>query len=96
MNTKHTPGPWEINESQRGTFIYQDRTENCIAEVYADVNEDQQANARLIAAAPEFLEALNDIANGDAMKGRSSWKTADIVLAYQRIARAAIAKATKG
>ena len=85
MNTKHTPGPWDLNETQRGTYIYQGGTENCIAEIYADVNEDQAANARLIAAAPELLEALLALLPGAEAMGWSTEK-----------ARVAINKATQG
>lgn len=63
MNTKHTPGPWRYTD---GGII--DIPKNCleIADVYgADIHDDKrgpelleaQANARLIAAAPELLEA---------------------------------------
>jgi hypothetical protein len=44
--------------------------------------EEEAANARLIAAAPELLEALEDLVN--------MWSAANMVKA-----RAAIAKATK-
>ena len=89
--SKHTPGPWTANKPTQS---------NGRAEVYAgpmlvaqafnwllDAEGDEQcwADARLIAAAPELLEALKRIADprnvhfaGDA----------------QVVARAAIAKAT--
>lgn len=53
----HTPGPWKINY-RRVTPVNgkQDGTDD-ICHVYGD--EDKEiANARLIAAAPEMLEAL--------------------------------------
>lgn len=51
MNTKHTPAPWKFNENvieaPDGLPIHHAvRSE-----------EEKQANARLIAAAPELLEA---------------------------------------
>jgi hypothetical protein len=49
------------------------------------------ANARLISSAPELLDALRTIANGEVMGGGHSH--IDTVLAYQNIARAAITKA---
>jgi hypothetical protein len=52
------------------------------------------ANARLMAAAPDLLEALRLIADGDVMGGGHSH--IDTVLAYQNIARAAITKAEGG
>ncbi len=44
-----------------GTYVYQGDSENCIAEVFADVHEDQDANARLIASAPDLLAVLNHL-----------------------------------
>lgn len=52
------------------------------------------ANARLIASAPDLLDALRTIANGEVMGGGHSH--IDTVLAYQNIARAAIAKSEGG
>lgn len=83
MKTKHTPGPWEIEtvpiESRGGSdtchkigpfnaCIYDDWVprEKGISE------EENNANAKLIAAAPELLEALNDfytlIDSGDLVR----------------------------
>lgn len=54
--SKYTPGPWEVKFNEwKNTIICKE--DNCIAEVslYGDCSE---ANARLIAAAPEMYEAL--------------------------------------
>ena len=51
-------------------------------------------DAKLIEAAPDLLDALSTIANGEVMGGGHSH--IDTVLAYQNIARAAIAKVTGG
>ncbi len=64
MNSKHTPGPW----ARRGTHIhYQPNPGGYrfdIAEVFRDVeSETAEANARLIATAPELLEACKAIAH---------------------------------
>lgn len=60
--SKHTPGPW-IDLGQ-GDIVTKSLP-NCdadgctdIAAVYITTNESGNANARLIAAAPELLEAL--------------------------------------
>lgn len=56
-NTQHT-GPWEEIRSKKhpGAFFYKERnTDNFICKIYKEAG---QANARLIAAAPELLEAL--------------------------------------
>ena len=55
---KHTKGPWEIHTAQNGRTIFQ--IGPCAPEEYAgsawlDVSME---NARLIAAAPDLLEAL--------------------------------------
>lgn len=60
---KYTPGPW-IEDDELGWVIPTDtRTQygGAIAHAYGDNEEQQAANARLIAAAPELLEALEDL-----------------------------------
>lgn len=67
MNTNHTPGPWHINQigeilvirgltqSAKAGF-----TEDYYGQIAGVRNDtpDAEANARLIAAAPELLDAL--------------------------------------
>ena len=55
----HTPGPWEIIEVERFGKIHVYGPSN--KPIVADVNtykHDGEANARLIATAPELLECL--------------------------------------
>lgn len=49
MNTQHTPGPWTVRQGEYN-FTYK---------VYAEKGDPEQdkANIRLVAAAPELLEA---------------------------------------
>ncbi len=54
MNTKHTPGPWKYI-AWHGQHGVHDAMDNDVCETFG---EDAEANARLIAAAPELLEAL--------------------------------------
>lgn len=55
MSARHTSAPWSF--SKRGQRVYGGITNNVmIAQV--GINPEWQANARLIAAAPELLEAL--------------------------------------
>lgn len=56
MKTQHTEGNWHSHDGQ----IYPEQTGKTLALIpYFDKeNEEQQANAKLIAAAPELLEAL--------------------------------------
>lgn len=65
--TKHTPGPWVIDDASllfdgstsHGPEIHicSDVAEAVIARIGGDV-QDPQSNARLIAAAPDLLAAL--------------------------------------
>ena len=77
-----TPGPWKVDRDNTGPGVYCADWETRIA----DVCGDNLANARLIAAAPEMLEALhtalrhareampaNERAEFDAGRGGSSW-----------------------
>lgn len=56
----HTPGPWKLNSSYtffgNGTPVA-----SMIASSLADLTAEEQANARLIAAAPDLLQALKDL-----------------------------------
>jgi hypothetical protein len=57
MDAKHTPGPWQIIPYPDGhSFIREgDAPERFVANVSG---HNYEANARLIAAAPDMLEAL--------------------------------------
>jgi hypothetical protein len=59
-NTKHTPGPWRADVQDPAFVNYDVRTdETIICTMGIDMcTEEEAANARLIAAAPELLEAL--------------------------------------
>ena len=53
--TQHTPGPW----TERGMLVH-DQNDEFVAEVlYTGPNGVSEANARLIAAAPDLLAAAN-------------------------------------
>lgn len=95
MTTQHTPGPWEVVHAEYGIVV---RTESPTKTKYGasryaaiggfDRNEpdqlaEAQANARLIAAAPDLLEALLFVLKYESMGAVT-----------EATARAAIAKAT--
>lgn len=88
MNTKHTAGPWKIDDAlDLPLAVIQD---NEMGEGIAELGErtpENEANARLIAAAPELLEALQEMMSryGSKNSGFDNEETAK--------ARAAIAKA---
>ena len=92
--TKHTPGPWRTKREGFSTVYVEARIDGgLIQEVAAcgptEAGRDQQeANARLIAAAPELLEALRGI-----MKLDEDLCSEGSIEALDK-ARAAIAKAT--
>lgn len=106
MMNKHTPGPWLLRTAPtsaglchivsaadwRGAFIYGDGIRKCVDDALPKAQE-LAANARLIAAAPDLLEALillevEMVASGNAQATDFGWKPAI------EKTRAAIAKAT--
>ena len=71
MKTKHTSGPWYYS-NYAVTFMLQDGPyyeDNLILsydEAFSAIDmETAEANAKLAAAAPELLEALQNIENDD-------------------------------
>ena len=59
-HTKHTPGPWRTHKRTKNVGIFADTPTMSsvpIAEVCGVCVDDVDANARLIAAAPDLLEA---------------------------------------
>ncbi len=64
MTNKHTPGPWHtIREGSSTVYVESRIGGGWVQEVSscgptANGSEEQEANARLIAAAPELLDAL--------------------------------------
>lgn len=57
METKHTQGRWYIGV-RRNNIFSTDNSSNLKISVQCDNSEELQYNAKLIAAAPELLEAL--------------------------------------
>ena len=85
--SKHTPGPWAIRQEKEGWCrIYAPKDYYVGGEIAHYVSN---ANANLIAAAPELLEALQYLANVCPAIDAQGEE------AHQR-ARAAIKKATGG
>ncbi len=86
MTTKHKKGPWRIGAVESGRVAI-DSADGQEVTGFIDPED-----APLILSAPDLLEALQRIADGQEMSGVFTF--ADVVLRYQEIARAAIAKAT--
>ena len=63
-NLKHTPGPWNQNIKPKYEHIVIENELNeyiCVLPLNKlSMNDKENANARLIAAAPEMIEALID------------------------------------
>lgn len=87
--TTHTPGPWIFDGNNRVLGLETADEQPVIAEVYGAAVRDQDghANALLIAAAPELLEALEELLGVAADPLCHSHGTA------LKVARYAIAKA---
>jgi hypothetical protein len=64
-NTKHTPGPWYVTRHNDLQYSISQK-ETGYDEMIEALDEEDEANAKLIAAAPELLEALKDLL-GDVM-----------------------------
>ena len=99
MDAKHTPGPWMAGIRLTGGQLPIEQETNASMHV-AMVNGragEQEANACLIAAAPELLEALQEC---EAMLDKAYDRAPAMGTAQReyektmRTARAAIAKAT--
>ena len=97
MNKKYTPGPWLVGYGDAvgigevfgvGLDTEPDWTPVCMLSLSENVNELDEANASLIAAAPDLLESLVHLVDGIESCGLTG--------VYLDQARAAIAKATGG
>ena len=89
ITSKHTPGPWRLSPADDTVVI--DATGSEVAAIDGDYNQPEawplmEANARLIAAAPDMLAALEAIMGERWSPGGRSEHVSDL-------ARAAIAKA---
>jgi hypothetical protein len=99
--TKHTPGPWKINGTGilnhpvTGAAVSLIRIETTLGniEIHDETNEPDY-NARLIAAAPELLEALEECTTE---RGAMAYRNHELALKrieyINGIVRASIAKA---
>ena len=89
MKTQHTPGPWryvrESGSPTTGPHMIKGAIPGYLAEVRDCGSGDVAANARLIAAAPELLDALRLVVDTAEDGG---WPGATIVVAKGAIERA--------
>jgi len=92
METKHTPGPWIYGTHQDSAMVQTAEPCKTVATIYAKAPSEREANARLIAAAPDLLEALERIASATMSQYANA---ADMAADMKCIAAEAIAKATR-
>jgi len=93
MNTKHTPGPWKYDETW--ALIHAEHGSE-IAAVHAarGTRGEAQANAHLIAAAPDLLAALEAIRQWSNSRDGSAEADETALTEINGIAAMAVAKAT--
>lgn len=87
--TKHTQGPWLVEG--RTVYALNDDGYNRFSALVQDAHtpgDELEANARLIAAAPDLLEALDGMIEAYDDGAQPEW-----ALPYIRAAHKAIAKA---
>jgi len=65
--TKHTPGPWKLEDGPLGRYIYADSYVGPVACMYSrldlpghcpEVAEQRNANAQIVVTAPDLLDVL--------------------------------------
>lgn len=91
--SSHTPGPWNVNRKRIGTIEHTDPSGlvDTVAFTSGDTSGSPSANARLIAAAPDLLEACEAVWQSCDSEGRIMLPANGITITNLR---AAIAKAT--
>jgi hypothetical protein len=75
----HTPGPWEVdsessNDGEAEVVVAADRTICWTADTFSDeegavITDEDRANGRLIAAAPELLASCKEMLASDGLIG---------------------------
>jgi len=96
MTEKFTPGPWKVQRTNQGVFIEGnvEKPIGYLAQVrgiYRDGNRVMEdANAALIAAAPDMYEALENL-----LEAWDEWGVSSFPDPFADMARAALKKATR-
>ncbi len=90
--TQHTPGPW-VATGFEGIVVNDSKDRTLALAPGSSTNlEEMKANARLIAAAPDMLAALQDIMAESSRDDDDH----DVIATIQGVCRAVIAKAKGG
>lgn len=95
LTTGHTPGPWVVRTTEDGRIaIYSKADSLWITEMLRPMPIlNSEANAHLIAAAPEMLEALKELKNQIRVRHKMNVKKDYSLLLADAAAGKAIAKA---
>lgn len=101
-DTQHTPGPWSIGDlAENEGFVSIDASSHgALAEVVVKMDDDPLpspeliANARLIAASPELLEALTKATDLIDARNSSTDRPSSFIMNLVSEFRAIITKAT--
>ena len=97
MTDKHTPGPWHCGNrdnwwriyDENGVYIAAAKDPSPAPNHKADGFDIEEANARLIAAAPELLEALEYLVQSKpGTKDFEKWWSFRVAGAHAAIAKA--------
>ncbi len=98
MKSKHTPGPWEVDRYywtlQRRLFGDDEPEVQIIGRISETEDDEREANARLIAAAPELLAELIAIAK-KVDESRDAYELAADMVASNPKLKDLIRKATQ-
>lgn len=87
----HTPGPWLIEpKAARGLWLHDSNGEFIALATKRDDAAEEDANARLIAAAPDLLAALKQLTAGmnDRFNSNPAVQAREVFEARQAIAKA--------
>ena len=85
QETSHIPGPWEVFDSLAGTYVIDSAEQSAVCRIEWCLEDE--ANARLIASAPEMLSVLKRLCSkfGVYDNGRprnvTLWREARAVIA---------------
>lgn len=97
MESKHTPGPWETSKVKGLHVTHIFKTMPCSTLIAQTEGLNNEADAHLIAAAPELLEALKELLAHEGERSYDNgigYETDSIALEKAKnIARSAIDKA---
>jgi hypothetical protein len=74
---KFTPGSWWIEKSHKSYNLFIDAANRGICQLIGKANSEREANAHLIAAAPEMYELLKQLSVASTLELRK--KATDLI-----------------